>query len=81
MLNRDIILEATRLTRSGEIVEATALLQRMLRGENAPNATTPTTGDPVLLLQEESRRPSTPRRTPPTRGVRDARPGRRWTSP
>jgi len=53
MLNRDIILEATRLTRSGEIVEATALLQRMLRGENAPNATTPTTGDPVLVAGRE----------------------------
>ena len=37
MLNQDIIREATRLTRAGELVEATALLQRMLRGENAPN--------------------------------------------
>ncbi|KRQ99752.1 esterase [Bradyrhizobium jicamae] len=38
MLNQDIIREATRLTRAGQLVEATALLQRMLRGENAPNA-------------------------------------------
>jgi hypothetical protein len=33
MLNQDIIREATRLTRAGQLVEATALLQRMLRGE------------------------------------------------
>ena len=38
MLNQDIVREATRLTRSGRLTEATALLQRMLRGENAPDA-------------------------------------------
>jgi poly(hydroxyalkanoate) depolymerase family esterase len=37
MLN-DIIREATRLTRAGQLVEATALLQRMLRGERTPDA-------------------------------------------
>ena len=37
MLNQDIIREATRLTRAGQLVEATALLQRMLRGERAPD--------------------------------------------
>ena len=36
MLNQDIVREATRLTRAGQLVEATALLQRMLRGESAP---------------------------------------------
>ena len=36
MLNHDIVREATRLTRAGQLVEATALLQRMLRGESAP---------------------------------------------
>jgi poly(hydroxyalkanoate) depolymerase family esterase len=36
MLNQDIIREATRLTRAGQLVEATALLQRMLRGAGAP---------------------------------------------
>ena len=36
MLNQDIVREATRLTRAGRLVEATALLQRMLRGETAP---------------------------------------------
>ena len=35
MLNHDTVREATRLTRSGQLVEATALLQRMLRGESA----------------------------------------------
>jgi poly(hydroxyalkanoate) depolymerase family esterase len=38
MLNQDIIREATRLTRAGQLVEATALLQRMLRGERAADA-------------------------------------------
>ena len=36
MLNQNIVREATRLTRAGQLVEATALLQRMLRGESAP---------------------------------------------
>jgi poly(hydroxyalkanoate) depolymerase family esterase len=34
MLNQNIVREATRLTRTGQLVEATALLQRMLRGES-----------------------------------------------
>jgi poly(hydroxyalkanoate) depolymerase family esterase len=44
MLNQDIIREATRLTRAGQLVEATALLQRMLRGERAPDAPSDTGG-------------------------------------
>jgi poly(hydroxyalkanoate) depolymerase family esterase len=36
MLNQDAIREATRLTRAGQLIEATALLQRMLRGEREP---------------------------------------------
>lgn len=44
MLNQDIIREATRLTRAGQLVEATALLQRMLRGESAPDAPSDTGG-------------------------------------
>ncbi|GLR89459.1 extracellular catalytic domain type 1 short-chain-length polyhydroxyalkanoate depolymerase [Bradyrhizobium iriomotense] len=36
MLDQNIVREATRLTRAGQFVEATALLQRMLRGESAP---------------------------------------------
>ncbi|MGY8637044.1 PHB depolymerase family esterase [Bradyrhizobium sp. 14AA] len=43
MLKLDIVREATRLTRSGQLVEATALLQHMLRGQNAPDLTAPTT--------------------------------------
>ena len=38
MLNQDIIREATRLTRAGQLVEATALLQGMFRGERAADA-------------------------------------------
>ncbi|MDH2347057.1 PHB depolymerase family esterase [Bradyrhizobium sp. SSUT18] len=34
MLNQNMISEATRLTRAGQLVEATTLLQRMLRGES-----------------------------------------------
>ena len=37
MLNPNMLLEATRLTRAGRLTEATALLQRMLRGETAPD--------------------------------------------
>ena len=36
MLNQTIVREATRLTRAGQLVEATALLQRMLRGDSDP---------------------------------------------
>ena len=39
MLNQDTIREAARLTQAGQLAEATALLQRMLRGERAPGAT------------------------------------------
>ena len=37
MLKPKIMREATRLTRAGRLTDATALLQRMLRGETAPN--------------------------------------------
>jgi hypothetical protein len=39
MLNQDTIREAARLTQAGQLAEATALLQRMLRGKRAPDAT------------------------------------------
>ena len=48
MLNQDIIREATRLTRAGQLVEATALLQRMLRGEGGPDAPSRTGGRSAL---------------------------------
>jgi poly(hydroxyalkanoate) depolymerase family esterase len=47
MLNQDIIREATRLTRAGQLVEATALLQQMLRGERAADA--PSRTDRIAL--------------------------------
>jgi len=47
MLNPNIMLEATRLTRVGRLTEATALLQGMLRGETPPEATFGSTDDIV----------------------------------
>jgi poly(hydroxyalkanoate) depolymerase family esterase len=52
MLKQNIVREATRLTRTGHLVEATALLQRMLRGETAPDATLRTTGRIALTGRE-----------------------------
>jgi hypothetical protein len=52
MLKQDIVREATRLTRAGQLVEATVLLQRMLRGERAPDATFPTTARIALTGRE-----------------------------
>ncbi len=44
MLKQDIVREATRLTRAGQLREATVLLQHMLRGESAPDPTFRGTG-------------------------------------
>src|SRR5260221_9463034 len=52
MLKQDIVREATRLTRAGQLVKATVLLQRMLRGETAPEATSGTTGRIALTGRE-----------------------------
>jgi poly(hydroxyalkanoate) depolymerase family esterase len=52
MLKQDIVREATRLTRAGQLVEATVLLQRMLRGESAPDATLRTTARTALAGRE-----------------------------
>jgi poly(hydroxyalkanoate) depolymerase family esterase len=41
VLNRDILRKATRLTQSGQLTEATALLQRMLRNEGSPASAAP----------------------------------------
>ena len=43
MLDQDVVREATRLTRAGRLLEATALLQRMLRGDSAPGPTSGST--------------------------------------
>jgi poly(hydroxyalkanoate) depolymerase family esterase len=52
MLKQDIVREATRLTRAGQLAEATILLQRMLRGETAPDASSGTTGCIALTGRE-----------------------------
>jgi poly(hydroxyalkanoate) depolymerase family esterase len=46
MLNANMMREATRLTRAGRPVEAAALLQRMLRGETAPDRSFGRAGEP-----------------------------------
>jgi len=55
MLNQDTLREATRLTQAGQLTEATALLQRMFRGERAPAAASAAPGHMPL-----------PGRPPPT---------------
>ncbi len=47
MLNHDMMREATRLTRAGQLVEATQLIQRILRGESAPDETVHTAHVPL----------------------------------
>jgi poly(hydroxyalkanoate) depolymerase family esterase len=77
MLNHDIVREATRLTRASQLVEATALLQRMLRGESAPESSGTTSsavparlGPPTIdvkanVVEEKESRPARPYSTPP----------------
>jgi poly(hydroxyalkanoate) depolymerase family esterase len=48
MLKPDMMLEVTRLTRAGQITEATALLQRMFRGETARDMSAGEAGGPAL---------------------------------
>lgn len=69
MLDHDIVREATRLTRAGQLAEATALLQCMLRGESAqkPSESTaraaparlepPTIDVKANVVEERERRP------------------------
>jgi poly(hydroxyalkanoate) depolymerase family esterase len=52
MLKQDMVREATRLTRAGQLAEATVLIQRMLRGESAPDTTSRTTGRIALAGRE-----------------------------
>ena len=47
-LNPNMMLEATRLTRAGRLAEATALLQRMLRGETVPDKSSGSAGEVIL---------------------------------
>jgi hypothetical protein len=39
--------EATRLTRAGQLIEATAVIQRTLRGMVAPDASSHTVNEPI----------------------------------
>ena len=70
MLNQNMVREATRLTRAGQLVEATALLQRMLRGECNPRPASrsaaptplarlepPTIDAEAHVIEESERRP------------------------
>jgi poly(hydroxyalkanoate) depolymerase family esterase len=52
MLNQDTVREATRLTRAGQLVEATALLQRMLHGDGAPEPTSGSAAQATLAPLE-----------------------------
>jgi len=52
MLKQELVREAARLTRGSRLVEATALLQRMLRGDSAPDATLRTPGRIALTGRE-----------------------------
>ncbi|MGY4489626.1 poly(hydroxyalkanoate) depolymerase family esterase [Bradyrhizobium sp. LM3.2] len=74
MLNQDIVREATRLTRSGQLVQATALLQRMLQGGSAPTPTSrsgaqaplarlepPTIDAKADVVEKRESRPTQPR--------------------
>jgi len=70
MLNQNMVREATRLTRAGQLLEATALLQRMLRGERDPGPASrsaaptplarlepPTIDAKARVVEESERRP------------------------
>jgi poly(hydroxyalkanoate) depolymerase family esterase len=64
VLNPNIMLEATRLTHAGRLAEATTLLQRMLRGETAPDIAfgtaseiAPTGREPPIIDAKAETRP------------------------
>lgn len=85
MLNQDVVREATRLTRAGQLVEATTLLQRMLRGESAPEPSgstaraaparlePPTIDVKANVVEERESRPLTQASFTPPRPVSPAR--------
>ena len=52
MLNQTTVREVTRLTRAGRLIEATALLQRMLRGDCVPGPTSGSTARAVFARLE-----------------------------
>ena len=82
MLDPNTMAEATRLTRAGRLTEATALLQRMLRAEPAPDmalatATVPTGRELKIIdvtIESEETGSEEPDRPPSARLGIDARP-------
>jgi poly(hydroxyalkanoate) depolymerase family esterase len=82
MLDPNTMAEATRLTRAGRLTEATALLQRMLRAEPAPDmalatATVPTGRELKIIdvtIESEETVSEEPDRPPSARLGIDARP-------
>jgi len=76
MLKQDIIREATRLTQAGQLVEATALLQRMLRGDKAPTATSRITDRIALrgptIIDAKANSVEESSRSPPAKSARPA---------
>jgi poly(hydroxyalkanoate) depolymerase family esterase len=79
MLNSNKMVEATRLTRAGRLTEATALLQRMLRGKSGPDMTFGTAGDNVPHKEKPQAIDATVAndktdRSPPSRFGIDGRP-------
>jgi hypothetical protein len=71
VLNQNMVSEATRLTRAGRLAEATALLQRMVQGESAPEPSDsharlaparlepPTIDGKANVVEEKQSRPTT----------------------
>jgi poly(hydroxyalkanoate) depolymerase family esterase len=51
MINQDMVREAARLTRAGQLQEATMLLQRMLRGDSVQGSFGSTTRDEPARLE------------------------------
>ncbi len=81
MLNSSPMIEAMRLTRSGRLSEATALIQRMLRGETSPDETSntpdivhPSRGREPPLIDAEAETIEGTDRAPSTSGDIHARP-------
>jgi poly(hydroxyalkanoate) depolymerase family esterase len=84
MLSSNKMAEATRLTRAGRLTQATALLQRMLRAEPAPDMTIDTAGDIVPAGREppinEATAKSEETNRPPSSRVGNSRPASRFAS-
>src|SRR5690242_10502207 len=54
MFSPNKLFEVTRLTRAGRLTEATALIQRIFRGEIAPDVTVRPAGESPPIRREQS---------------------------